>query len=231
MNEKQIQNELEKKQQFLREEIMNKNYDVEEFSEFMSKFKENGLDLVNWTFNELKDAVELFKNRGKSKEEEQKEIEKGVENIRQSFLLNKDDYPDLDNSNNSNDKNNCININYDYKVINYQNARNSNIFNNNCYDSNANNNKRLENNNTINQKGNNNLVNDNNSNIINNEVLNENKINKTNVENRPKEFREFEIVDESNFNNEEMPLEKIPCVKQSQNSLTNNNNLYVELDS
>lgn len=231
MNEKQIQNELEKKQQFLREEIMNKNYDVEEFSEFMSKFKENGLDLVNWTFNELKDAVELFKNRGKSKEEEQKEIEKGVENIRQSFLLNKDDYPDLDNSNNSNDKNNCININYDYKVINYQNARNSNIFNNNCYDSNANNNKRLENNNTINQKGNNNLVNDNNSNIINNEVLNENKINKTNVENRPKEFREFEIVDESNFNNEKMALEKIPCLKQSQNSLTNNNNLYVELDS
>ena len=76
--------------------------------------------------------------------------------------------------------------------------------------------------------------NDNNSSIINKELLNDkdNNINSNiNKGNKSKDFSEFEIVDETSFNNEEIPLEKIPCIKQSQNSLTNNNNLYAELDS
>ena len=238
----QIEKDITKKQQYLREEILNKNYDIDEFSEFMSQFKENGLDLVNWTLDELKNAVTLFKNKPNSKEEEQKEIEKGVENIRQSFLLNQDEYPDLDKSNNSKDNNNCININYDYNVINYKNIKNSN---DNIYYSNENNNNLIEKNNNISQKDNHIIEKENNSNtikdnhdinssIINKELLNDrdNNANRNpNKENKSKAFSEFEIVDETSFNNEEIPLEKIPCIKQSQNSLTNNNNLYAELDS
>ena len=62
-------NNLEQKQQYLRDEIMDKSYDVDEFSEFMSKYKENGTDLENWEFIELKDAVKIFKNKVKEEEE------------------------------------------------------------------------------------------------------------------------------------------------------------------
>ena len=49
MDNKEIQEEIIQKQQYLREEIMNKNYDIDEFSEFMSHYKENGTELINWT--------------------------------------------------------------------------------------------------------------------------------------------------------------------------------------
>ena len=46
-------NDIEQKQQYLREEILDKSYDIDEFSEFMSKYKENGTDLKYWEFSEL----------------------------------------------------------------------------------------------------------------------------------------------------------------------------------
>ena len=46
-------NEIEEKQKYLVEEIKNKNYDTEQFSDYISQLKENGTDLNNWTFDEL----------------------------------------------------------------------------------------------------------------------------------------------------------------------------------
>ena len=131
MEEKEIQEIIEKKQKYLRDEILNKNYDAEEFSEFISKYKENGLDLSNWTFDELKDAVQKFKNKnqGETKEEEdEKLIEKEVENIKKSYIINgtKDLITKSDNNNNLDNKNNENNINnknncLDFDIIDYVN--------------------------------------------------------------------------------------------------------------
>ena len=60
---KENNNDIEEKQKYLVEEIMNKNYDTEKFSEYISNLKENGNDLNNWTFDELKDVVSSFKNQ------------------------------------------------------------------------------------------------------------------------------------------------------------------------
>ena len=217
MDEKEIQNNISQKQQYLRDEIMNQGYDINEFSEFMSEYKENGLDIINWSLDELKEVVKKFKNKDKvkSKEEEEQLIEKGVENIRQSYILNQIEYPNLDMDNNiSSSKNNNININYDYKVINFNNLKNSNIY---------------DNNNPINNNPN--IITQNNpSELIQNEQIGDN-ITKTDT--NQKEYSEFEILDDNdnNNNNNENVREKIPCVKQTENSLTKNNNLHVILEA
>jgi hypothetical protein len=215
MDEKEIQNNISQKQQYLRDEIMNQGYDINEFSEFMSEYKENGLDIINWSLDELKEVVKKFKNKDKvkSKEEEEQLIEKGVENIRQSYILNQIEYPNLDMDNNiSSSKNNNININYDYKVINFNNLKNSNIYDNN---SPINNNLNV-------------IAQNNPSGLIQNEQIGDN-INKT--DSNQKEYSEFEILDDNDNNNNENIREKIPCVKQKENSLTKYNNLQVILEA
>ncbi len=215
MDEKEIQDDINQKQQYLRDEIMDKGYDINEFTEFMSEYKENDLDIINWSTNELKEVVNKFKNKdkAKSKEEEQQIIEKGVENIRQSYILNQVDYPNIDTDNNLKTSiNNNININYDYNVINYNNLKNSNIY---------------DNNNTIN----------NNPNIItqnNPTVMNQNEQFGANImrtDNNQKDYSEFEILEENDCNNCESIKERIPCLKQKENFLTNKNNLEVVLES
>lgn len=42
------------KQQFLFQEIIEKNYDPEQFQEFLTAAKEGGDDLQNWPIQELK---------------------------------------------------------------------------------------------------------------------------------------------------------------------------------
>ena len=81
-------NEIEEKQKYLVEEIKNKNYDTEQFSDYISQLKENGTDLNNWTFDELKNVVSTFKNKVNSNQlNNQENIEKEVENVRNSFIL------------------------------------------------------------------------------------------------------------------------------------------------
>lgn len=80
------QSEIEKKQEYLKNEILEQGYDAEKFSEFISNVKENGTDLNNWTFEELKNIVISFKNQEK-KMGSQEYIEKEVENVRHSFIL------------------------------------------------------------------------------------------------------------------------------------------------
>ena len=67
----------EEKQNYLTENILEKGYEAEEFADFLSiKKGQDGLDLDNWTMDELKNLVSEFI-------EYHKEIEKEKENINQ----------------------------------------------------------------------------------------------------------------------------------------------------
>ena len=71
---------LEKKQQFLRTEILMNGYDAQEFTTFLSEYKgEEKVDLEYWTMEELSKAVESFKNSKNLKVEEE-QVEKDNEN-------------------------------------------------------------------------------------------------------------------------------------------------------
>lgn len=231
MEDKEIQNNFNQKQQYLRDEIMNKSYDIDEFSEYMSQYKDNGLDLMNWTFDELKEAVYKFKNQNKikSKEEEEKLIEKGVENVRQSYILNQIEYPNLDiDNNNNNSINNNININYDYNMINFNNLQNTNsIIFNEKKDFNK---KELnEEENYTNKESELDIKNSNES--ENNKISQKKQsTNSPQITDNKQKDSEFEILDENFINNDENIKERIQCIKQTENSLTNNNNLYVNLE-
>ena len=57
------ENELEKKKQFLREEILNKGYNGNDFLNLCLNKKENGDDLAYWEFDELKQCVKEFQTQ------------------------------------------------------------------------------------------------------------------------------------------------------------------------
>ena len=81
-------NEIEEKQKYLRNEIMNQNYDTNKFSDYISNLKENGVDLNNWTLEELKKVVSEFKNQENNGEmNDEENIERELENVRNSFIL------------------------------------------------------------------------------------------------------------------------------------------------
>ena len=115
-------NEIEEKQNYLRNEIMNQNYDTEKFSDYISDLKENGNDLNNWTLEELKTVVNSFKNQQNSGDINDKEnIEREVENVRNSFILSQSESEKKYSIINNNDKNllnnNQNNINDPYIKI------------------------------------------------------------------------------------------------------------------
>ena len=77
--EENIQDQLSLKQELLKNEIIAKNYDGQKFLEYCINLKENGDDMNNWTYEELKLVVENFKadydhKKEKSKEQTNKEI-------------------------------------------------------------------------------------------------------------------------------------------------------------
>lgn len=53
-------------------EIIEKNYDPEQFQEFMFSYKEGCDDLDEWSMGELKDVVEKFKESLKKEKESSK---------------------------------------------------------------------------------------------------------------------------------------------------------------
>ena len=123
---KENNNDIEEKQKYLVEEIMNKNYDAEKFSEYISNLKENGTDLNNWTFDELKDVVSSFKNQVNSNQLNNEEnIEKGVENVRNSFILvGKEQNMNLNNTFN-NIKENPYDKIFNDKETDFKNVKNT----------------------------------------------------------------------------------------------------------
>jgi len=71
--EKIEEDELTAKRELLRTEILDKNYDQNEFIEFCLNKKENGDDLGNWTLSELTEVIKEFINKTKEKNENNSE--------------------------------------------------------------------------------------------------------------------------------------------------------------
>lgn len=143
--ENKVETDLEKKQAFLRSEIMEKKYDTEKFSDFLSKFKDDGLDLSNWVYEELQQAVYQFQaNCDSNKGEENINEEKEIENVRNSFKLNPSIINEIIN-NPSNEKNPYDKI-FDKNEIGFENIENV------MSDLNKNDDDELNNNNNLIQK-------------------------------------------------------------------------------
>ena len=182
---KENNEQIEEMQKYLVNEIQNQNYDTDKFSEFMSKQKDNGTDLNSWTYEEIKQVVSAFKNQENSQNYNNEEnIEKEVENVRNSFILSSEDQNKKLNNNNFNNFNN--NNPYD-KIFNDKEDNLKNI-----------------------------------KNIMSDLTKEEN--NKTN---KVSGFEDYEIIDSSEFI--DSSTDKLECVKQKSNSLTDYDNLYVEI--
>ena len=80
-----------------------------------------------------------------------------------------------------------------------------------------------------NQNQNNSINNNNSENKNNNFDNNKIYLDNLNNQNKQKEFADFEILEDKSINNK--VIEKIQCVKQSENSLTKKNNLYINLEA
>ena len=108
-----MSDDLQSKQAYLRENVLEMGYDADEFMTFLQTKKgENGLDLNNWSMNELITVVEEFVNNKKVKpnpQQEQNEVneekneEENNKEINQEYNNN--------NENNIDEKANNININ------------------------------------------------------------------------------------------------------------------------
>ena len=97
------ENELSKKQEFLRIEIMDKGFDTELFTENMTKEKgENALELENWTFEELKQFVEKFQKENQILNEQNKNNDVDINKIDNNIK-------NEENNNNIDDKKVLIN--------------------------------------------------------------------------------------------------------------------------
>ena len=101
------------KQKYLVAEIKEKNYDPEKFSDYISKLKDNGTDLNNWNFDELKQVVFNFISQENSNKNNENSIEKEVENVRNSFIISGEGKNKLNNNNRSHSNNNINDNPYD----------------------------------------------------------------------------------------------------------------------
>ena len=117
------QDQLVLKQELLKSEIVAKNYDGNKFLQFCLDKKENGDDMNNWTYNELKQCVEDFIESQKPKLEikEEKIPEKSTEEENKEIEKEKDDNPENEKEEEKNIKNN---INEEPKE-NLENAENN----------------------------------------------------------------------------------------------------------
>ena len=98
------ENEIEVKKQFLTEEIINKGYNTNDFLNFCLSKKENGDDLANWLFNELKECVKEFQTQVQNQKENN---QKKTNTSMSSFL-----FAGLPQNNNNNNQNYLNNPNY-----------------------------------------------------------------------------------------------------------------------
>ena len=95
------QDQLSLKQELLKNEIIAKNYDGQKFLEYCINLKENGDDMNNWTYEELKLVVENFKadydlKKEKSKEQIKKEITQENNNKKNDDDIETEKLDDMD---------------------------------------------------------------------------------------------------------------------------------------
>ena len=87
------EDEFQKKQDLLKNEIIDKNYDKTAFINFCMSKKDNGDDLNNWTYEELSVVVNEFISSQKPAPEEQKEEEEiKTENIEKIEKFNAEEH-------------------------------------------------------------------------------------------------------------------------------------------
>ena len=96
--------QLQLKQNLLQKEILEKSYDQMEFLNYCTSQKENGDDLNNWNFDELKSCVENFQEIVKKKQTESKNSSLNF------FLSSAKQNTQPSNINNNNNINNSIPI-------------------------------------------------------------------------------------------------------------------------
>ena len=132
-----MEDEQELKQQFLREEILEKNYDPQSFIDFLiTKKGETAADINNWSLEELKSIVVEFKNYQNNNNDisQKKEQQPKAENISKEEIKNKQYFisyynedtnnewlfmnPEIENNdNNSNNNSFNTSLNIEHKVI------------------------------------------------------------------------------------------------------------------
>ena len=94
--------DLESKQLFLRQEIIDQGYDPSDFNTYMCSIRqEENIDLNNWTFDEIKEVITNYKELLS-----QKENEENKENIIDNNNDNINNNDNTNNNENNNDNNN-----------------------------------------------------------------------------------------------------------------------------
>ena len=123
------EDDLESKQLYLREEIIDQGYDPSDFNLYMCNIRqEENIDLNNWTLEELKNVVTNYKESQASKGNEIKE-ENDNENQNDNNENQNDNNENQNNINENNQNNNTNtneetnnNIDTGISIINLQNA-------------------------------------------------------------------------------------------------------------
>ena len=112
-----MEDNIQDKQAYLRENVLEKAYDADEFMSYLQQKKgENGLDLNNWTMNELKNAVnEFIKDKDRENEPEE-EINTGLNKIDEveeegDIITNQDTLNPNENKNQIKESENSMNLN------------------------------------------------------------------------------------------------------------------------
>ena len=82
------EDQLVKKQELLKKEIISKDYDPNKFLQFCLYQKENGDDMNNWTYDELKQCVERFIEGEESEKLKKEKSEKNnLENNKEKDVI------------------------------------------------------------------------------------------------------------------------------------------------
>ena len=114
-------NKLETKQNYLRNAILNKGYDAQDFFNFLIQKKgEEGGDLNNWNFIELENVVKEFQSIYNIN---------NIENIENNIEILKENNNNL-NENNNNENNNNFQNNFNKNSI--ENKTNINLLEIQC---------------------------------------------------------------------------------------------------
>ena len=101
-----MEEDIQNKQAYLRENVLEKGYDADEFMEFLQEKKgENGLDLNTWTMKELTKAVKDFindKNKENEKEDEINTNMNKIEDVDEKNILSQRESMSINNNDNIN---------------------------------------------------------------------------------------------------------------------------------
>ena len=128
-----MEEDIQNKQAYLRENVLEKGYDADEFMAFLQEKKgENGLDLNTWTMKELTKAVADFINDKDKENEQEDEINTNmnkIEEVSEENILSQRESMSISNNNNTNNiiKNDNEEINTNSNINDIKENINENI--------------------------------------------------------------------------------------------------------